>query len=117
MCGAQRREAPAQGRGGANIGTQMSHFVYILASRPRGAIYIGVARDLRARVEQHRMGSVDAHTKRYQIHTLVYFERHDTLEAALVREKQLKRWKRVWKDELIAATNPHWLDIADQIPL
>ena len=95
----------------------MTQCVYILASRPHGAIYIGVARDLRARVEQHRMGSVDGHTKRYQIHTLVYFEVHETFEAALTRERQLKRWKRAWKNELIAATNPYWLDIADQIPL
>ena len=95
----------------------MSHFVYILASRPGGAIYIGAARDLRARVEQHRMGSVDGHTKTYQIHTLVYFEQHETLEAALTREKQLKRWLRAWKDELISKRNPHWRDISDQIPL
>ncbi len=95
----------------------MTHFVYILASRPGGAIYIGIARDLRQRVEQHRMGSVDGHTKRYQIHTLVYFEQHDTLEAARIRERQLKRWLCAWKDELIANHNPQWRDIAGQIPL
>ncbi len=95
----------------------MIHFVYILASRPGGAIYIGIARDLRQRVEQHRMGSVDSHTKRYRIHTLVYFEQHETLEAARIRERQLKRWLRAWKDELIANHNPQWRDIADQIPL
>jgi putative endonuclease len=95
----------------------MSHFVYILASRPGGAIYIGAAGDLRQRIEQHRMGSAGSHTKKYQIHTLVYFERHDTLEAALAREKRLKRWLRSWKDELITKHNPQWRDIADQIPL
>jgi putative endonuclease len=95
----------------------MAHFVYILASRPGGAIYIGTARDLRQRVEQHRLGSSDGHTKRYQIHTLVYFEQHDSLEAARIRERQLKRWRRLWKDELIAKHNPQWRDIADQIPL
>ena len=95
----------------------MSHFVYILASRPHGAIYIGAASDLRPRIEQHRMGSVDGHTKKYQIHTLVYFEQHDTVEAALIREKQLKRWLRAWKDELIGKHNPRWRDITDQIPL
>ena len=94
----------------------MAHFVYILASRPHGAIYIGCTRDLRQRVEQHRTGAVDGHTKKYQIHTLVYFEQHETLEAARIRERQLKRWKRAWKDELIAAVNPNWRDIADQIP-
>ena len=95
----------------------MSHFVYILASRPGGAIYVGAALDLRQRIEQHRLGSAGSHTKKYQIHTLVYFEQHDTLEAALIREKQLKRWRRVWKDELIGKLNPKWRDIADQIPL
>ena len=95
----------------------MAYFVYILASRPHGAIYIGCARDLRQRVEQHRAGVVASHTKRYQIHRLVYFEEHQTLEAALLREKQLKRWKRAWKDELIAQINPDWWDIGDQIPL
>ncbi len=94
----------------------MSHFVYILASRPGGVIYIGAAHDLRQRIEQHRMGSVDSHTKKYQIHTLVYFELHDALEAALIRERQLKRWRRVWKDQLIGKLNPRWRDIADQIP-
>ena len=94
----------------------MSHFVYILASRPGGAIYVGTSRDLRQRVERHRMGAVDGHTKRYRIHTLVYLELHDSLPAALVCERQLKRWKRVWKDALIAETNPQWRDIADQIP-
>ena len=95
----------------------MTHFVYILASRPHGAIYIGAASDLRPWIEQHRMGSVDAHTKKYQIRTLVYFEQHDTVEAALIREKQLKRWLRAWKDELIGKHNPRWRDITDQIPL
>ncbi len=92
-------------------------FAYILASRPHGAIYVGCARYLRQRVDQHRAGNVASHTKRYQIHTLVYFELHVTLEAALLRERQLKRWKRVWKDELIAGANPQWRDICDQIPL
>ena len=116
MCGAQRREVPAQGRESAMIGTALTHFVYILASRPHGAIYIGTTRDLRQRIEQHRMGMVDGHTKRYQIHTLVYFEQHETLDAARIRERRLKRWRRAWKKELIEDVNPQWRDIADQIP-
>lgn len=91
-------------------------YVYILASRPHGAIYIGLARDLRARVEQHRSGAVSGHTRRYGIETLVYFEAHETLDAALLREKQLKRWRRAWKDALIEEHNPCWRDVADQIP-
>ena len=92
------------------------HYVYILASRPRGALYIGLARDLRQRVEQHRARAVPGHTRRYGIGILVYFEVHDTLEAARLREKQLKRWRRAWKDRLIEERNPRWRDIADQIP-
>ncbi|HEY8594522.1 MAG TPA: GIY-YIG nuclease family protein [Devosiaceae bacterium] len=94
----------------------MLYFVYVLASRPYGAIYIGATRDLRRRVEQHRARAVPGHTRRYQIETLVYFETHDTLEAALVREKRLKRWKREWKDQLIGANNPGWRDLSADIP-
>jgi putative endonuclease len=92
-------------------------FVHILASRPHGAIYIGCARNLRRRVEQHCAGAAEGHTKKYRIHRLVYFEQLDTLEAALTREKRLKRWRRAWKDDLIAQVNPAWRDISDQIPL
>ncbi|MEM9009945.1 MAG: GIY-YIG nuclease family protein [Pseudomonadota bacterium] len=94
----------------------MAHFVYILASRPFGAIYIGATRDLRQRVEQHRAGAIPGHTARYNIRTLVWFERHETLDAALKREKQIKRWRRPWKDRLIAEHNPHWQDVSGDIP-
>jgi len=92
-------------------------FVYILSSRSRNAIYIGSAIDLRKRVEQHRNGEGKAHTKTYRIELLVYFEIHETLEAARTRERSMKRWKRAWKDELIENINPAWQDITDQIPL
>lgn len=95
----------------------MSAFVYILASRPHGAIYIGATTNLRRRVTQHRVGAVDAHTRKYRIRRLVYFETHDTLEDALAREQKLKRWRRAWKDALIAETNPMWRDLAGEIPL
>jgi len=93
------------------------YFVYILASRSRKAIYIGATQDLRRRLAQHRAAAVNAHTATYRIDLLVYFEHHETLEAALLREKKLKRWRRAWKDELIEAVNPGWDDLADQIPL
>ena len=95
----------------------MVWFVYILASRPRGAIYVGSTRDLRRRMEQHRSGAVPGHASRYGIRTLVWFEPHGTLESALVREKLVKRWKRPWKDELIEATNPGWRDMSPEIPM
>lgn len=95
----------------------MSAFVYILASRPHGPIYVGATTNLRGRVQQHRIGAVEAHTRRYRIHRLVWFEAHDTLEAALLREKRLKRWRRAWKDAMIADVNPSWRDVCDEIPL
>ena len=95
----------------------MPHFVYILAARPHGAIYIGRTDDLRRRLEQHRTGTGEAHTKKYGIHTLVWFEAHDTLEHALLRERKLKRWRRAWKDELIGSVNPEWCDLGTDIPL
>ena len=93
------------------------YYVYIMASRPGGAIYIGMSNDLRRRVEEHRAGSALAHTAKYRIRTLVWFESHDTLEAALTRERQIKRWRRVWKDNLIMERNPQWQDLTGDIPL
>jgi len=94
----------------------MPHYVYILASRPHGAIYIGETADLRRRVEQHRAGAVKAHTKQYGIRHLVWFEIHDDPQEARLRERRLKRWRRRWKDDLIAEHNPHWQDITALIP-
>jgi len=91
-------------------------YVYILCSASRNALYVGVARDLRARVHQHRIGAVDSHTARYRIHRLIYFEAHDTLESALLREKRVKRWRRDWKERLIASVNPDWRDLSMEIP-
>ena len=94
----------------------MACFTYILASRSHNALYVGSARDLRRRVEQHRAGAVEAHTAKYRIHKLVWFEVHDTLEAALIRERRIKHWRRTWKEELIASVNPGWRDLAVEIP-
>jgi putative endonuclease len=91
-------------------------YVYILASRPLGAIYIGRTADLRRRVAQHRNGAVTAHTKAYKIHTLVWFEAHDDPGEAALREHRLKLWRRAWKTDLIAQDNPQWQDISAWIP-
>ncbi len=96
---------------------QQAYFVYILAARKDGPIYAGATNDLHNRVEQHRSGAVAAHTRKYAIHTLVWFEVHETLEAALTRERTIKRWRRAWKINLIEERNPEWLDISTEIPL
>ena len=91
------------------------YYVYVLASRPGGALYVGVTSNLVRRVYEHRNGLVAGHTKRYSIDQLVYFEVFDTPAAAIQREKNIKHWPRVWKTRLIAQTNPSWRDLYDEI--
>ena len=86
-------------------------YVYMLASAPHGTIYIGVTTDLIARGWQHREELVDGFTKTYHVHRLVWYEVHSDLLAAIAREKQLKKWKRAWKVELIEEDNPRWRDL------
>lgn len=85
--------------------------VYIMASRPRGALYTGRSVDLVRRVWEHRNGFVAGHTRRYSINKLVWFEWHDGFEAAWHREKQIKRYRREWKFNLIEAQNSGWKDL------
>ena len=89
--------------------------VYILASRRNGTLYIGVTSDPAKRVWEHTNNVVDGFTKRYSVHTLVWFERHETMESAIAKEKAMKEWKRSWKLELIEQKNPHWRAISDQL--
>ena len=84
--------------------------VYILASGVRGTLYIGVTSDLARRVWQHRNDVVPGFTSRYQVHHLVWFEQHPTMESAIRREKQLKEWRRLWKIRLVEESNPAWSD-------
>lgn len=86
--------------------------VYILASAYNGAIYVGVTSNLLARLKQHREGAFGGHTKKYRIYRLVYFEVADTMASAIAREKQLKRYRRDWKRNLIERENPAWNDLA-----
>ncbi|WP_120221913.1 GIY-YIG nuclease family protein [Sphingopyxis sp. FD7] len=86
---------------------------YILASQKRGTLYIGVTSDLAARVWQHRSGAVPGFTMRYRVHRLVHAEFFDDMHGAIAREKQLKRWHREWKINLIEADNPDWQDLAE----
>jgi putative endonuclease len=91
------------------------YYVYILAGRPGGAIYVGVTNDLVRRVYEHKNGLVPGHTKRYGIDLLVYFEVYDTAYNAIQREKNIKHWPRVWKTRLIARENPTWRDLYPEI--
>jgi putative endonuclease len=85
--------------------------VYILASRPNGTLYSGVTNDLVRRVWEHRNNQADGFTKKYSVHRLVYFERRASMIEAIRREKQIKRWRRAWKIELIEKENPEWHDL------
>jgi putative endonuclease len=87
------------------------YFVYILASRLGGTIYIGVTNDLVRRVGEHRQKTVPGFTKRYGVARLVYFEEYGDIRDAIAREKQLKRWNRAWKVRLIEERNTNWDDL------
>jgi len=84
---------------------------YILASAPRGTLYIGVTSDLVQRIWQHRNDLVPGFTSQHHIHRLVHFETHDTMDAAITREKRLKAWQRLWKIQLVESTNPDRHDL------
>ena len=90
-------------------------YVYMLASRPYGTLYIGVTSDLIKRVWQHREAAVAGFTKQYEIKNLVWYEIHTDIIYAITREKQLKRWNRDWKINLIQSTNPSWRDLFHEI--
>lgn len=89
--------------------------VYILASRKYGVIYVGVTSALWNRVAVHKQGEVAGFTKDYHIRHLVWYEHHHIMDSAIKREKQLKKWNRVWKIELIEKMNPEWHDLFDEI--
>ena len=86
------------------------YYVYILASKRNGPLYIGVTNDLIRHVYEHKNNLVDGFTKKYNIHTLVYYEQCDDIDSVIIREKQLKKWNRSWKLELIEKENPEWRD-------
>ena len=89
--------------------------VYLLASQRNGTLYIGVTSNLVKRIWEHRNNAVEGFTKRYGVHTLVYYEQHTTMEAAITREKQLKKWNRAWKLRLVEERNPDWRDLSPEI--
>jgi putative endonuclease len=87
------------------------YFVYILASKRNGTLYIGVTNNVVKRVFEHKSGFVEGFTKKHNVKDLVYVENHSTPEEAIHREKCLKRWKRDWKIKLIETQNPLWNDL------
>jgi putative endonuclease len=93
----------------------VTFFAYLLASQPSGTLYIGSTSDLVRRVREHKVQAVPGFTAKYGVDRLVWFERHDALEAAMQREKRIKSWKRAWKIEFIEKDNPHWIDLYPNI--
>ena len=91
------------------------YFVYILASRRNGTLYVGVTNDLVKRVWQHRNDLVEGFTRRYGVHRLVWFESTPDISVAIKREKQIKKWRRAWKLEMIERQNPNWGDLYETI--
>ena len=89
-----------------------TYSVYILASQRNGTHYIGMTSDLEKRTAEHVFGAMDGFTKKYGVHSLVYFEQTSDVMAAIEREKQLKKWNRKWKIELIESVNPEWKDLS-----
>ena len=94
---------------------QKQFFVYILASKPHGTLYVGVTSTLARRVWQHKSKVIDGFTSKYGIDKLVHYEVFDSPQQAIQREKQLKRWKRQWKIDLVEETNPQWRDLYEDI--
>ena len=91
------------------------YYVYILASRIGGTLYIGVTNDIVRRVGEHKLKIAESFTKRHDVHRLVYFEIFDQIEYAIQREKRLKKWPRAWKISLIEKQNPDWIDLSPEI--
>jgi len=93
----------------------MNGWVYILASKPRGTLYVGVTSNLVRRVAEHREGLVDGFSKQHRVLRLVYHEEHPTMPLAIQREKNIKHWSRRWKIDLVTSVNPDWIDLWNDI--
>jgi putative endonuclease len=91
------------------------YYVYILASRPGGALYVGVTNDLSRRVWEHKTGRGGVHTRRFRIDRLVYYESYPSIADAIQRETSIKRWSRAWKVNLILGMNPTWRDLYHEL--
>jgi putative endonuclease len=97
-------------------GGMMKNFnVYIMASKRHGTLYVGVTSDLVRRVYEHKTDALEGFTKKYGVHSLVYYESTEDVETAIQREKQLKNWQRAWKTALIERSNPDWRDLYEDL--
>ena len=105
--------APA--KAGAHLSTSTMFHVYLLASRPRGTLYVGVTSDLVRRIGDHKAKAVPGFTARYGVDRLVWFEAYEEVGPAILREKQIKEWRRAWKIRLIEEQNPDWTDLCPAI--
>ena len=92
-----------------------NYYVYILSSKRNGTLYTGITSDILKRVYEHKHGLVEGYTKKYKVHYLVWYEIHQSVESAITREKQIKKWKRNWKLQLIEKENPEWMDLYQRI--
>ena len=93
----------------------MAFFVYIVASKRNGTLYIGMTDDLPKRAWQHKNSVIKGFTRDYAVTNLVWYETHNSRESALLRERQMKKWNRAWKLELIEKQNPDWLDLSESL--
>ena len=93
------------------------YYIYILANKRNGTLYVGVTNNLERRMSEHQQNLVEGFTKKYHVHHLIYYETTNNINAALQREKQLKKWNRNWKLELIEKSNPVWQDLLTGFPL
>ena len=94
---------------------EKSYYIYILANKRNGTLYIGVSSNLKKRIYEHKNEIIEGFTKKYKIHLLVYYELFNNINEAIAREKQLKKWNRKWKMELIEKVNPQWKDLYDDL--
>ncbi len=91
------------------------YYVYILASKKNGTLYIGVTNNLVKRTYEHKQNEVEGFTRRYNVHNLVYYEIYEDINEAILREKQMKKWNRQWKIKLIEKNNPSWNDLYNEL--
>lgn len=92
------------------------YYVYILASQRNGTLYVGMTNNLERRIWEHKNNYIDGFTRKYEVHHLVYYELHDNPDSAIQREKQIKKWNRLWKLKLIEEKNPLWKDLSTGFP-
>ena len=90
-----------------------TYYVYMLTNKTRSTLYTGMTGNLQQRVDQHKNKDIGGFSKRYNLRHLVYYEEHDSPLDAIKREKQIKEWKRAWKDELVESINPAWRDLSE----